>query len=141
MLERITLPILNSILHCTLEDDIYLDEKSFSLLLEIQKTLSVFEPIDDDEARKIWLEIPRGTAAEWKAFDDERSWYDSSEEDNLAEYQEALESEFPYEKEWFFLVTTTYREYTFLKISDRDHRYVILTNRTCHENAQPQDMC
>lgn len=141
MLERITLPILNSILHCTLEDDIYLDEKSFSLLLEIQKTLSVFEPIDDDEARKIWLEIPRGTAAEWKAFDDERSWYDSSEEDNLAEYQEALESEFPYEKEWFFLVTTTYREYTFLKISDRDHRYVILTNRTFHENAQPQDMC
>ena len=69
MLERITLPILDSIPHCTLEDDIYLDEKSFSLLLEIQKTLSLFEPIDDDEARKIWLEIPRGTAAEWKTFD------------------------------------------------------------------------
>ena len=141
MLERITLPVLDSILHCTLEDDVYLDEKSFALLLEIQKTLSVFEPIDDDEARKIWLEIPRGTAAEWKAFDDERSWYHRDEEDNLAEYQEALESEYPYGKEWFFLVTTTYREYTFLKISDRDHRYVILTNRTFHENAQPQDMC
>lgn len=140
MLERITLPILNSILHCTLEDDVYLDEKSFALLLEIQKTLSVFEPIDDDEARKIWLEIPRGAAAEWKAFDDTQSWYDCSDEDNLAEYQEALDSEFPYEKEWFFLVTTTYREYTFLKISDRDHRYVILTNRTFHDNAKPTDM-
>ena len=141
MPERITLPILNSLLHHTLEDDVYLDEKSFALLLEIQKTLAVFEPIDDDEARKIWLEIPRGTAAEWKAFDDEHSWYHRDEEDNLSEYQEAMDSEFPYEKEWFFLVTSTYREYTFLKISDRDHRYVILTNRTFHENAQPQDMC
>ena len=103
-LERITLPALDSILHCTLEDDVYLDKKSFALLLDIQKTLSVFESIDDDEVRKIWLEIPRGTAAEWKAFDDERSWYYRNE-DNLAEYQEALESKFPYEKEWFFLVT------------------------------------
>jgi hypothetical protein len=109
MAHRITLPILDSILHCTLEDDTYLDKKSFALLLDIQNTLSVFEPIDDDEARKIWLEIPRGTAEGWKAFDDERSWYHNPEEDNLASYQEALASEFPYEKEWFFLVTSTYR--------------------------------
>ena len=46
-------------MHSTLSDDVYLDEKSFALLLEIQKTLSVFEPIEDDEARKLWLEIPR----------------------------------------------------------------------------------
>ena len=141
MAHRITLPILDSILHCTLEDDTYLDKKSFALLLDIQNTLSVFEPIDDDEARKIWLEIPRGTAEGWKAFDDERSWYHNPEEDNLASYQEALASEFPYEKEWFFLVTSTYRENTFLKISDRDHRYVILTNRHFHDNSEPTDMC
>ena len=141
MAHRITLPFLDSILHCTLEDDTYLDKKSFTLLLDIQNTLSVFEPIDDDEARKIWLEIPRGTAEEWKAFDDERSWYHNPEEDNLASYQEALASEFPYEKEWFFLVTSTYRENTFLKISDRDHRYVILTNRHFHDNSEPTDMC
>lgn len=58
---RITQPIIDSVLHHSLEDDVYLDDKSFALLLEIQKTLSVFEPIEDDEARKIWLEIPRGT--------------------------------------------------------------------------------
>ena len=137
---RITLPIIDSVLHHDLRDDDYLDEKSFALLLDIQRTLSVFEPIDDDEARKIWLEIPRGTAQEWKAFDDEHSWYSDPEEDNLSSYQEALESDFPYEKEWFFLITSTYREFTFLKISDRAHRYVILTNRHLHDDSQPTDM-
>ena len=110
---RITLPILNSLLHHTLEDDVYVDGESFELLLEIQRTLGVFEPIDDDEAREIWLEIPRG---------------------------EVRDEEFPYEKEWFFLVTSTYRENTFLKISDRDHRYVIFTNRHFREEASPTDM-
>ena len=59
---RITLPVLNSLLHHTLEDDVYVDGESFALLLEIQRTLAVFEPTGDDEARMIWLEIPRGTA-------------------------------------------------------------------------------
>ena len=136
---RITLPVINSVLRGGLHDDVYVDGESFALLLEIQKVLSLFEPIDDDEARKIWLEIPRGTVEEWKAFDDNRSGYSDDEEGSLASYQEALESEFPYEKEWFFLVTSTYRENTFLKISDRDHRYVIFTNRHFHEDAYPRD--
>ena len=137
---RITLPVLNSLLHHTLEDDVYVDGESFALLLEIQRALMVFEPIGDDEARMIWLEIPRGTAEEWKAFDDERSWCSNSEEDNLASYLEALDEEFPYEKEWFFLAISTYRENTFLKISDCDHRYVIFTNRHFREEAKPTDM-
>ena len=136
---RITQPIIDSVLHHSLEDDVYLDDKSFALLLEIQKTLSVFEPIEDDEARKIWLEIPRGTAEEWKAFDDMRSGC-SDDEDDLAGYQEALDEDYPREKEWLFLVTSTYREYTFMKISDRDHRYVIFSNRNLHKKAYPADM-
>lgn len=59
---RIIQPIIHQVLHSGHHEETYLDEKSFELLLEIQKTLSAFEPIDDDEARKIWLEIPRGTA-------------------------------------------------------------------------------
>ena len=137
---RITLPILNSVLHHDLRDDVYVDGESFALLQEIQRTLAVFEPIDDDEARKIWLEIPRGTAEEWKAFDDERSGYLDVGEDSLASYQEVLDGEFPYGKEWFFMVTSTYRENTFLKISDRDHRYVIFTNRHFRKEARPTDM-
>lgn len=109
----ITLPVLNGVLHHTLEDDVYVDGRSFELLLEIQRVLAVFEPTGDDEARTIWLEIPRG---------------------------EARDEEFPYEKEWFFLVTSTYRENTFLKISDRDHRYVIFTNRHFREETRPKDM-
>ena len=78
----ITLPILNSLLHHTLEDDVYVDGESFAMLLEIQRTLAVFEPTWDDEARMIWLEIPRGTAEEWKAFDDEHNWYSDPDDDS-----------------------------------------------------------
>lgn len=109
----ITLPVLNGVLHHTLEDDVYVDGRSFELLLEIQRVLAVFEPTGDDEARTVWLEIPRG---------------------------EARDEDFPYEKEWFFLVTSTYRENSFLKISDRDHRYVIFTNRHFREESHPRDM-
>ena len=139
-MDGITQPIINSVLHGTLENDRCVDEQSFALLLEIQKTLSVFEPIEDDEARKIWLEIPRGTAEEWKAFDDERRGYSDDEDDDLASYQEALDDEYPRETQWLFLVTSTYRENTFLKISDRDHRYVVFTNRALDEEAYPMDM-
>ena len=45
-MDRITQPIINSVLHGTLENDRCVDEQSFVLLLEIQKTLSVFEPIE-----------------------------------------------------------------------------------------------
>ena len=64
---RITQPVIDSVMRGTLGNEVYVDGKSFDLLLEIQKALSVFEPIGDDEARKIWLEIPQGTAEEWKA--------------------------------------------------------------------------
>ena len=137
---RITQPIICSVMRGTLGDDVYVDGKSFELLLEIQRTLAVFEPIADDEARKLWLEIPRGTAKEWKAFDDMRSGYSDDEEDSVDSYQEALDKEYPYETQWLFMVTSTYRENTFMKISDRDHRYVIFTNRHFHDNAYPTDM-
>lgn len=137
---RITQPVIDSVMHGGLGDDVYVDEKSFALLLEIQKTLSVFEPIEDDEARKIWLEIPRGTAEEWKAFEDMRCGCTEGEGDSLASYQKALDEDFPYETQWLFLVTSTYRENTFMKISDRDHRYVIFTSRTFHKKAHPADM-
>lgn len=136
----ITQPIINSVLHRSLRDDVYLDDKSFALLLDIQKTLSVFEPMYDDESRQIWLEIPRGTAEEWKCFNDIRYGYSNDEDDSLTSYQKALDEEFPYETEWFFLVTSTYREYTFLKISDRYHRYIIFTNRHSRNNAHPSDV-
>ncbi len=138
-MNRITQPIINSVLHGTFENDRCVDDQSFALLLEIQKTLSVFEPIEDDEARKIWLEIPRGTAEEWKAFDDERSGC-SGDDDDLASYQEALGEEFPRETQWLFLVTSTYRENTFLKISDRVHRYVVFSNRALDEKSYPMNM-
>ena len=134
---RITQPIIDRVLHRSHEEDVCLDDKSFGLLLEIQQTLSVFEPIEDDEARKIWIEIPRGTAEEWKAFEERRRGIEY--DDDLASYQEALDEDYPYETQWLFLVTSTYRENTFLKISDRDHKYVILTNRNL-DRAYPRDM-
>lgn len=138
--KRITQPVIDSVMRGTLGNEVYVDGKSFALLLEIQKALSVFEPIGDDEARKIWLEIPRGTAEEWKAFDDLRRGYTDDGDDDLAGYQEELEECFPCETRWLFMVTSTYREYTFLKISDRDHKYVIFTNRTFRDKGCPTDM-
>ena len=137
---RITQPVICSVMRGTLGDDVYVDGKSFELLQEIQKTLSVFEPIGDDEARKLWLEIPRGSAEEWKAFDKMRGGYPDDEEDSVASYREALDEEYPYETMWLFLVTSTYHENTFMKISDRDRRYVIFTNRHSHNDAYPWDM-
>ena len=124
----------------TFGNEVYVDGRSFALLLEIQKALSVFEPIGDDEARKIWLEIPRGTAEEWKAFDDLRCGWPDDGDDDLARYQEELDEWFPYETQWLFMVTSTYRENKFLKISDRDHKYVIFSNRTFHDKACPMDV-
>lgn len=137
---RITQPVIDSVMRGTLGNEVYVDGKSFALLLEIQKALSVFEPIGDDEARKIWLEIPRGTAEEWKAYDDIRNVCFGDRDDGLARYQEGLDEWFPYETQWLFMVTSTYREYTFLKISDGDHKYVIFTNRTFHDKGCPTDM-
>lgn len=137
---RITQPVMDSVMSGTLDNEVHLDGKSFALLLEIQKALSVFEPIDDDEARKIWLEIPRGTAEEWKSFGDMRRGRSDDGDDGIDSYQEELDEYFPRETEWLFLVTSTYREYTFLKISDGDHKYVIFTNRAIHDKAFPTDM-
>ena len=112
MNKTLTLPIINKALNSWRHDEVFLDEKSFAILVEIQQTLSVFESIDDDEARKIWIAIPRGRTSK---------------------------KEYPYEKEWFFLVSSKYRENSFLQITDCDHRYVILSNRNSHE-AHPSDM-
>lgn len=137
---RITQPVIDSVMRGTLGNEVYVDGRSFALLLEIQKALSVFEPIGDDEARKIWLEIPRGTAEEWKAFDDLRRGCSEDGNDDLARYQEELNECFLCETRWLFVVTSTYREYTFLKISDRGHKCVIFTNRTFHDKDSPKDM-
>lgn len=137
---RIIQPIIHKVLDSGLHKETRLDDKSFELLLEIQKVLSVFEPIGDDEVRKIWLEIPRGTAEEWKAFDDEMCGYSDDEDDDLQSYQKTLDEYYPRETEWFYLATSTYRENTFLNISDRCREYVIMTNRDLERNGYAYDM-
>ena len=137
---RIIQPIIYSVLHSGHHEETRIDGKSYDLMLEIQKELSVFEPIEDDEARMIWLDIPRGTAEEWKAFNDERYGCSDDEEDSLASYEERLTENYDRETEWFFLVTSTYRENTFLKISDRCHEYAIFTNRDMDNHGYGWDM-
>jgi len=136
---RIIQPIIDIVLHSGHGGEIYVDDKSFAMIKEIQNILSVFEPIEDDEARKIWLEIPRGSAEEWKAFDDMQER--TCEEDNIESYMRTLNEEYPYEKRWFFLVTSTYLENTFLKISDNVRQHVTFTNRNLHNERYPYDMC
>lgn len=135
---RITQPIFHKVLHSGFHDEVYVDGESRELMLEIKKALSVFEPIDDDEARKNWLEIPRGTAEEWRTFNGNHWGYDGLE--GLSAYQEALDEEYPYGKEWFFLSTSTYKENTFLKISDVCHLYVIFSNRNLKRHQYADDM-
>lgn len=137
---KIIQPIIHKVLGSGLHKETRLDDKSFELLLEIQKVLSVFEPIGDDEVRKIWLEIPRGTAEEWKAFDDEMCDYSDDEDDDLQSYQKTLDEYYPREIEWFYLATSTYRGNTFLNISDRCREYVIMTNRDIERNGYAYDM-
>ena len=134
---RIIQPIISRVLQTGHDGEFYVDKKSFALVKEIQKALSIFEPIEDDEARMIWLEIPRGSAEEWKDFED---MHDQYVESDIASYRKALVDEYPYEKRWFFLVTSTYRENTFLKISDRVHEYVIFTNRNLDGEEYAHDM-
>ena len=134
---RIIQPIISRVIQSGHDGEFYVDRKSFSLVKEIQRALSIFEPIEDDEARMIWLEILRGTAEEWKDFED---MHDKYGEYNIASYRKALAEEYPYEKRWFFLVTSTYRENTFLKISDRVHEYVIFTNRNLDGKEYAHDM-
>lgn len=103
-------PIMRSVFHGGHQAETpLLDTKSFELLKEIQQELSVFEPIDDDEARMIWLEIPRGSAEEFKAWYDERFGCTEEEENNPRAYLEIID-EYPREIEWFFLTTSTYKE-------------------------------
>lgn len=122
---------MRSVLHSGHRNETQLDAKSFELLKEIQRELSVFEPVDDDEARLVWLEIPRGTAVEMKAWDNCRfeSEEDEDDDDDLKSYQEALDEDYPRETAWYFLTTSTCREKHFLKISDRDHQYIVMTGR------------
>ena len=133
-----TQPIFHRALHSGYHDEVFVDGESRELMLEIKKALSLFEPVDDDEVRVIWLEIPRGTAEEWRAYDGSR-WGQEDLED-LASYQETLDEEYPYEKEWFFLSTSAYKENTFLKISDACHRYVIISNRNLDHHQYADDM-
>ena len=75
----------------------------------------------------IWLEIPRGTAEEMMAWDNDRFGCSEDEDNDLQSYQDILAEDYPREKEWFFLTTSTYRESSFLKISDRCHQYTLMT--------------
>ena len=88
---------MHSVLHSGHCNETQLDAKSFELLKEIQRELSVFEPIDDDEARLIWLEIPRGTAVKMKAWDNCRFESEEDEDDDLHSYQETLDEDYPRE--------------------------------------------
>ena len=135
---RMTQPIFHRALHSGFHDEVYVDGESRELMLEIKKALSVFEPVDDDEARVIWLEIPRGTAEEWRDY--EESCWGKEHLEDLEAYQETLDEEYPYEKEWFFLSTSAYKENTFLKISDACHRYVIISNRNLDHHQYADDM-
>lgn len=133
---RITQSIMHNVLNDGHVGETTLDAQSFEMLKEIQQELSVLEPIDDDEFRLIWLEIPRGTAEELMEWDD-----CSDDEDNdLQSYREMLDEDYPRETEWYFLTTSTYRENSFLRISDGYHRYVVMTNRDQYERGRGNDM-
>ena len=66
MAKRIIQPVMASVLSHSLGHDIVVSGRSVELMYEIQRVLSVLEPVEDDECRVIWLEIPKGTPEEWK---------------------------------------------------------------------------
>lgn len=139
---RLTQPVFQVVLGGNFHDEVYIDGKSYELLLEIQRILSIFEPIDDDEARKIWLEIPRGTVEEYLSFIEARYGFSENEDDDESRkrYQNSFKRGFPYETKWYFLVTSTYREHTFLKISDRDHSCIIFSNEKSYNRTYSINM-
>ena len=137
MAKRIIQPVMASVLSHSLGHDIVLSGRSTELMFEIKQVLAVLEPVEDDECRALWLEIPRGTPEEWKAFDEEDEFcYESP----LEEYAVALGNEYPYDTQWISLSISTYREATFLKLTDRSHSYRILSNVSRSNMSESRDM-
>lgn len=132
-IQRITQPVLERVLTSSIADDIILDGHSLELMYEIQKELNIFEPIDDDEARLIWLEIPRGTTEEWKILFNE-------EVGPTQEEQQEFYENYPLETKWISLTTATYHELTTLHITDRCHKYRVFCNEDRSSESVRWDM-
>lgn len=137
---RIIQPLLNIIFHSRILDYTYVDEKSYKTILDIKEVLSVLEPIHDDETRMIWLEIPRGTALEWRNIDVELLGCKEVECGNLSSYEQRLSEMYPREVVWMYIHVSTYNGDTFLKISDGYSKLCILTKKDAHRESSPEDV-
>lgn len=135
-LKRITQPMLSHFLTGRLGDDIVLSGRSLELMYEIQKLMSVLEPIADDETRSIWLEVPKGTAIEWQAAGKLMPFGYPAE---IQEYEAALKEDYQYEKQWVTISVGTYRDFTSLKITDRYSEYRIFCNEDRSSESVRED--
>lgn len=136
-LKRITQPMLSHFLTGRLGDDIVLNGRSLELMYEIQKEMSVLEPIADDETRSIWLEVPKGTTEEWQTADKLMPFGYPAE---IQEYEEALKEDYPYETQWVTVSVGTYRDFTSLKITDHYSEYRIFCNDKRSSEAVREDV-
>ena len=77
-----------------------------ALFAAAEKLCNIMEPLaplkTNDEARAIWLRIPRGTIADYDSFEDMKNW---GEVETYEEYKACWLKDYPEESCWYELVT------------------------------------
>ena len=77
-----------------------------ALFAAAEKLCNIMEPLapltTNNEARAIWLRIPRGTSADYDSFEDMKNW---GEVETYEEYKACWLKDYPEESCWYELVT------------------------------------
>lgn len=77
-------------------------EETTRLLDELFHLMRLLEPVGDNDIRQLWLRVERGTPED---YGDVAELIEEGEFENVAEFYETWEWEFPNEVEWFELKT------------------------------------
>ena len=101
---NLTAPDVNRLIGCY-SHEIQNPEQPSAALVEALDSL--FEAMgnlapskENDEAKGIWITVPRGKISDWRTFKEAR---DYEEVDSKEEYEELWRDEYPFEKEWYFV--------------------------------------
>lgn len=118
-------PLLSAIPETNHFDAIVINDKTYDIMLRIEKKMNELPAMGYDGLRKIWIETLRGKIEDWMTFEE----FNDDGEWTHEDYVNNWKALFPDDIIWMEISTQRYQDSLTLFISDGEHRATFITNK------------
>ena len=116
MCSQLTAPLVDNYIQTLNRNSSIVNENTIKIMKELFAELKLIKSCGDDERRELWLEVPKGTIADFGDYETAKEYGDV---ENYEEFEKWWKEEYPDDVYWYHLVTLENEGYMAVFLKNR----------------------